>query len=282
MKRIYSIVISAGIVFSLSSCEKDFLDRPPKDQVDAGFFFNTAKDLEVATNDFYTMLPTTGVYTEDASSDNIVPLIVNESIRGSRIVTTNRGSGGWSWSRLRDINFFLENYHKCNDEAARAQYSGIARFFRAYFYSEKVKQFGDVPWYNKVLAADDPDLYKARDSRQLVMDSVMADIDYAIANIPAEKKLNRITKYTALLLKARIALHEGTFRKYHGIGDYERFLSEAADAAKLLMDSQAYTLFTAGGKDKAYRDLFARNNQDAVETILAADFEQGIEAHNLG
>src|SRR5690606_26331841 len=102
MKRIYSIVISAGIVFSLSSCEKDFLDRPPKDQVDAGFFFNTAKDLEVATNDFYTMLPKTGVYTEDASSDNIVPLIVNERIRGSRIVPTTRGSGGWSWSRLRD------------------------------------------------------------------------------------------------------------------------------------------------------------------------------------
>lgn len=282
MKRIVHIAISAGIFFSLSSCQKDYLDRPPKDRVDADFFFNTAKDLEVATNDFYTMLPTTGVYTDDAASDNIVPLIAAERIRGSRIVPTRRGSGGWSWGRLRDINFFLENYHKCSDEAARAKYSGIARFFRAYFYSEKVKNFGDVPWYNKVLKADDPDLYKARDPRQLVMDSVMADIDYAIANIPAEKELNRITKYTALLLKARIALFEGTFRKYHGLGDYERFLEEAAAAAKELMDSGAYTLFTAGGKDKAYRDLFARNNQDAVETILAADFEQGIESHNLG
>lgn len=282
MNKIYYILISAGMLLFFSSCKDNFLDRPPKDQVDAEYFFNTPKDLEVATNDFYAMLPTTGVYSDDASSDNVVPLIVADRIRGGRIVPTRRGTAPWNWERLRDINFFLANYHKCNDAAARAKFSGIARFFRAYFYFEKVKSFGDVPWYNKVLEANDPDLYKARDSRELVMDSVMADIDYAIANIPAEKKLNAVTKYTALLLKARIGLHEGTFRKYHGLGNYEDFLNEAVSASQELMQSGVYTLFAAGGKDKAYRDLFARNNQDATETILAADFELGMESHNLG
>lgn len=272
----------ALLMVGLSGCDDDFLDRPPKDEIDAEYFFNTGKDLEVAANDFYTMLPTTGVYTDDAASDNIVMLIANERIRGGRIVPTKRGSGGWSWGRLRDINFFLTHYQKADDEDAKAQYSGIARFFRAYFYFEKVKNFGDVPWYNKVLEAGDEDLYKPRDSRVLVMDSVMADINYAIENIPAEKKLNRITKYTALLLKARIGLHEGTFRKYHGLGDYERFLEAAVSAADELIESGAYSLYQAGGKDNAYRDLFARDNQDATETILAADFERGIESHNLG
>ena len=54
-------------------------------------------------------------------------------------------------------------------------YIGLARFFRAWFYFDKVKRFGDVPWINKAMEVDDPDLYAARDSRTLVMDSVLAD-----------------------------------------------------------------------------------------------------------
>lgn len=275
-------VFAVAAVVLLAGCNEDFLDRPPRAEVDADFFFNTAKDLEVATNDFYSILPRLNVYTEDAASDNIVTLIAADRIRGGRIVPTQRGSGGWSWGRLRDINFFLANYHKVNDPNARAHYSGVARFFRAYFYFDKVKRFGDVPWYGKVLEAGDPDLYKPRDSRFLVMDSVMADINYAVANIPKVKELNRITYYTALLLKARIALHEGTFRKYHGLGEYEGLLEEAALAAQELMNSGAYTLFTQGGPEVAYRELFARNNQDATETILAADYEREMGTHNFG
>ncbi len=283
MKRLYiKKVFVLAAVLLLTGCDDDFLDRPPRAEVDAEFFFNTAKDLEVATNDFYKMLPRLDVYTDDAASDNIVPLIASDRIRGGRIVPTARGSGGWSWGNLRDINFFLENYHKVNDEKAKAKYSGVARFFRAYFYFQKVKRYGDVPWYGKVLSAGDPDLYKPRDSRFLVMDSVMADINYAVANIPAEKQLNQITKYTALLLKARIGLHEGTFRKYHNLGDHEPFLQAAVDASQELITSGAYTIFTQGGPNVAYRELFARNNQDATETILAADYEREMGTHNFG
>ncbi|WP_417361587.1 RagB/SusD family nutrient uptake outer membrane protein [Galbibacter sp.] len=278
-KILFSFLIVSSL---LISCDDDILDLPPEDQLVADQFFNTAKDLEVATNDFYTMFPTTGTYTDDSSSDNIMSLTPAARIRGGRIVPTKRGSGGWNWSRLRDINFFLEHYKQVDNPDAQKHYGGIARFFRAYFYFDKVAQFGDVPWYGEVLEAGDERLYKARDPRQLVMDSIMADIDYAIANIPAEVELNRVTKYTALLLKARIALFEGTFRKYHGISGGEEFLTKAANTAEDLMSSGAYTLYTAGGPQEAYRGLFSRNSQDAVETILARDFDQELETHNLG
>lgn len=281
MNRIYLIGLIAFTTLMVS-CEKDYLERPPKDQVAAEFFFNTAKDLEVATNDFYTMLPTTGTYTDDSSSDNIVPLTPAARVRGGRVVPTGRGSGGWNWTRLRDINFFLENYQQVDDEAAKAKFGGIAKFFRAYFYFDKVVQFGEVPWYGEVLEAGDEGLYMPRDSRELVMDSIMADIDFAIENIPAEVQLNRVTKYTALLLKSRIALFEGTFRKYHGLGDHERFLQEAVEASEELMNSSVYSLYTVGGPESAYRTLFARPDQDATETILARDFDKDLETHNLG
>src|SRR5690625_813076 len=112
--KIYNIKLGVlvtafvGIILT-TSCNKDFLERSADDQVEAEFFFNTAKDLETATNDFYTMLPTTKVYSEDANSDNIVPLNPSDKIKGNRTVPTARGSGSWSWSSLRKINFFLEN-----------------------------------------------------------------------------------------------------------------------------------------------------------------------------
>src|SRR5690606_8559254 len=230
-------------VFLLGSCNKDFLERPSEDQVEAPYFFNTAKDLEVATNDFYTMLVTTSVYSEDANSDNLMPLNPADKIKGNRIVPVASGSGGWSWGNLRKINHFLANFHKVADEDAKAKYAGIARFFRAYFYYDKVKTFGDVPWYGKVLSANDPDLFKARDSRFLVMDSIMADLDYAIEHIPAEKQVNLVTKYTAMLLKSRVALFEGTFRKYHKLEGADKFLNEAVEASQMLINSSAYTLF---------------------------------------
>ena len=237
----------------LSACDKDYLEQPSEDQVEAPYFFNTAKDLEVATNDFYTMLATTSVYTEDASSDNLMPLNPADRVKGNRIVPVASGSGGWSWGNLRKINYFLANYHRADDQEAKNKYSGIARFFRAYFYYDKVKTFGDVPWYGTVLDAKDPELYKPRDSRLVVMDSVLADLDYAIAHIPAEKELNLVSRYTALLLKARIALFEGTFRKYHQIDGHEKFLEAAVDASSESMNSGAYTLYTEGGAAQAYR-----------------------------
>lgn len=277
-----SIIIAISAVLMFGSCSKDFLNQPAEDQVEAPYFFNTEKDLEVATNDFYSMLATMEVYTNDASSDNLMPLNPANQIKGNRIVPVASGSGGWSWGNLRKVNYFLENYHKVGSQAAKDKYSGIARFFRAYFYFDKVKTFGDVPWYGKVLTGKDPDLYKPRDSRQLVMDSVLADLDYAIKNIPAEKQLNLVTKYTALLLKARISLFEGTFRKHHKIEGSEKFLTEAANAAQELMQANAYTLYTEGGPQAAYRNLFGRDKQDNTETILAADYELGLKVHNLG
>ncbi|WP_433895827.1 RagB/SusD family nutrient uptake outer membrane protein [Sphingobacterium mizutaii] len=277
-----SIIIASSAVLMFGSCSKDFLNQPAEDQVEAPYFFNTEKDLEVATNDFYSMLATMEVYTNDANSDNLMPLNPANQIKGNRIVPVASGSGGWSWGNLRKVNYFIENYHKVGSQAAKDKYSGIARFFRAYFYFDKVKTFGDVPWYGKVLTGKDPDLYKPRDSRQLVMDSVLADLDYAIKNIPAEKQLNLVTKYTALLLKARISLFEGTFRKYHKIEGSEKFLTEAANAAQELMQANAYTLYTEGGPQAAYRNLFGRDKQDNTETILAADYELGLKVHNLG
>ncbi|MBK7097162.1 MAG: RagB/SusD family nutrient uptake outer membrane protein [Sphingobacteriales bacterium] len=285
ISKIFFIILS---VILIQSCNKNYLDRSTLDRPEADQFFNSAADLEAYTNSFYNFLPDYRLYDATyglSASDDVVSLIQPVQVIGKRLVPVARGTGGWAWSELRSINFLLQNYHKCPDESAKLRYGGLARFFRASFYFDKVKMFGDVPWYSKVLEAGDEELYKARDPRSLVMDSVLADINNAVQNLTAEVKLNRITKYTALLLKARICLYEGTFRKYHTElnmqSTADKWLQDAADAAYQLIASKAYKLFTTGGQTAAYRNLFARNDQDVVETILARDYNPSFGRHTL-
>ena len=49
-------------------------------------------------------------------------------------------SSGWSWTDLRNINYFIANNKDPKvSETVRKNYTGLAKFFRAYFYFEKVK-----------------------------------------------------------------------------------------------------------------------------------------------
>ena len=158
----------------------------------------------------------------------------------------------------------------------RNNYLGIAKFFRAYFYFDKVKRFGDVPWIGKPLDVADPILYGPRDPRTLVMDSVLADIDFACTNITSLSDGTRslITKYVAYALKSRICLFEGTFRKYHTElnlqGTAPTWLDNAAVAARYVIDNGGYSIYTTGGAGKSYRTVFTNSTPIANEVMLSA------------
>ena len=276
MKKILSIIAMA---IGLISCD---LDQLPLDAISPNTFFNTENDLLLYTNSFYNMLPSAeDVYNEDV--DNVVKNSLREELQGTRVVPTS--GGGWTWTELRNINYFLANSGKCPDAAAVAKYNGLARFFRAYFYFNMVKRFGDVPWYSKTIEVGDQEmLTKARDPRTLVMDSVMADVNYAIANLGTARQVNTITKWTALALKSRIALFEGTFRKYHtefSLPNADKFLDESIAASDELMKNSGYSIYNAT-PSTAYLKLFASDNAIESEVILARDFSDALQVyHNL-
>ncbi|ULT23840.1 RagB/SusD family nutrient uptake outer membrane protein [Sphingobacterium sp. E70] len=101
----------------------------------------------------------------------------------------------------------MENCFNTVPEAAAAPYAAEARFFRAYFYFDKLKRFGDVPWYDKVIDQNNEEqLTKPRDPRTLVVTNILADLDYAIEHLSSVKSDEKVTKWTALALKSRVAL----------------------------------------------------------------------------
>lgn len=273
-------------LLSLASCKK-FLDRTPLDKLTPEQAFASENTLQLYTNSFnINMLPTgNDIFQGDVMADITVPNTVPAYIGGkiSPVEAT-----GWNWSNLRNINYFLGHYNNpAIAEKARKHYAGIARFFRAYFYYGMVKQFGDVPWYGQALSVQDTILlYKPRDPRTLVMDSVLADLNFAIDNIYSTKDntATQITKWVALAYKSRICLFEGTFRKYHteyALPDANKFLQEAANAADLLIKSGQYKVQVTGAPDKDYRSLFVSENPVSNEVLLAAVYNNSLKKwHN--
>lgn len=269
MKHTIINVILFLATIACVSCE-DMLDFQPKDRLSPDTYFRTETDCELWTNNYYTVFPSAeGVYSEPF--DVIVRDVLADEISGVRKPMPT--DGNWKWTKLREMNFFLSRSSQIEEESVRLRYEGLTRFFRAYFYFEKVKRYGDVPWVDKPLSSDDNELYKGRDSREFVMEKVMEDIDFAIANLPEKQDVYHVTKWTARALKSRIALFEGTFRKYHGIDGYEKYLQECVTASEPFLNGP-YNIYTTGSTP--YQDLFTSQNAIGTEIILARAYTSAI------
>ena len=264
---INALFLSAAI--ACISCE-DMLDYQPKDRLSPDTYFKTETDCELWTNNYYTVFPSAeGIYSEPY--DVIVRDVLADEISGVRKPMPT--DGNWNWKKLREMNFFLSRASQVEDESVRLEYEGLTRFFRAYFYFEKVKRYGDVPWVDRPLGSDEEELYKGRDSRESVMEKVMEDVDFAIANLPEVQNVYRVTRWTARALKSRIALFEGTFRKYHGLNGYEEFLQACVNASEPFLTSP-YSIYTSGSTP--YQDLFTSQNAIETEIILARAYTSAI------
>ena len=301
MKRIYYILTALVAAITFSSCE-DFLTKAPKTALSPDSFFITASDLELWTNKFYSdLLEDTDI--AETFADDMMGSSLSALQKGTRTTsskswsTPSVNSDGYissngTFTPLMNINYFLEHSSNCQDEAVREKYNGVAYFFRAYFYYKMVRQYGDMPWYDYVIgSADAASLNKPRDPRGYVMMKVLEDCDKAYERLPeawAAGPLFHVSKNAAMALKARAALFEGTFRKYHAgtafvpndqetYGDVtvssEWFLNQAVEAAKTIMGKKSlYTGNTMGlapiAKNASYREFFVLEDADPNETIL--------------
>ena len=287
-KTIYTLAVAFLTALFLSSCE-NFLETEPVDKLVPNTFFQTEKDLELYTNSFYQRMLPGGLEIVqsdewgDYTSKNQSPAYISGYY-------SSVDEGAWNWTDLRNINYFLENFdNETIPQEGRDHYEGIARFFRAFFYFEKVKRYGDVPIYQKPLATDDEEqLYKGRDSREDVIDFILADLDFAVSSIRDGKdnSSSMITKQVAQAFLSRVALFEGTYRKYHqelGLSSTASvLLQKAASAALGVMESGQYSLYTTGSPESDYRTLFISENPVQQEVLLAVVYNNALKRwHNI-
>ena len=284
MKYIIFLVVLTGL---FSSCNDDFLERYPLTNISDGGFWNTANDLQLYCNNFYQQFFNNysgyeTPFTADAEngSDSQVFADYNRWLNGENQLPST--GGGWDWGQLRNVNYFLDNYTRSPEPWDNIKsYVGEALFFRSYFYFNRLKRFGDLPFYSHVLQMDSEDLFAARLPRNQVVDSIMYDLDRAVEYLPERGTwAGRILKETAMLLQARIALYEGTWEKYHDLkntpfkvtgSDGSKYIRKAAEVAGALMalaEANGNTGLNDLSDEFGYTDLFIQRNYGANKEVL--------------
>jgi len=286
MKKILSYIFLMLAGFAFISCD-DLLDAVPKDRLTEDTFFKSESELRAFSIVFYEAFPSETLYM--ANDDHYTQNNMSNEGMGKRTVPAS--GSGWSWGALRNINTLIEDLNHCPDAAVRIKYEAIARFFRAYFYFEKVKRFGDVPWYDHTLGSTETEeLNRPRDSREFIMGKMIEDIDFAIANLPTDKSAYEVTKWTAMALKSRFLLFEGTFRKYHAddvflatlpadAQPYTWYLDECAKVSREFIQTSGYSLHPD------YFELFHSLNATELtdEVIIARNYNKAYGAmHSAG
>ena len=270
------------------SCQKK-LDLTPKDQISDASFWQKPSDFTLAANDFYYGLTepnqqnSTGLYA-DNTSDLAFGSGANSVSNGSYLPAANSELWNNAYTYIRAANYLLD---KAATSALGAEIDkpvGEALFFRAYYYFNLVKKYGGVPKIDKVLDVNSPELYTAKTSQPEMVDFMLADLANAAAKLPlqseiSENDLGRVTKGAALALTARIALYMGTWAKYHGEGDPNKYLDISISAAEALIASGEYALYTGKGAD-SYKYLFLLPGDDSKEVILAKRFYINRVTHN--
>lgn len=274
MKKILIITLSAVL---FCSCNDDFLEKYPQDKFTNETFWKTEGDFRT-----YAL----GLYDFDGfgvdNNINVIKFNSDETCRNpaqqddrifNRRVVPEDG-GDWDWERLRSINIMVEYAQKAELEPKdKKHWEGVARLFRAREYFNKVVLFNDVPWYGSELEASSAELFKTQDPRSEVMDSVLADLNFAVVNIREKDEPNQINRAVALAIKSDICLFEGTYRKYHtelNLSDSDRWLQECVDASEEIM-AMSYSL------TPKYRDLYSSLDLASnPEVILYRQYENGI------
>ncbi|NRF39512.1 RagB/SusD family nutrient uptake outer membrane protein [Pedobacter foliorum] len=291
MKKITSIYILTGLltIGTVTSCKKDFLERPPLDQLSEATFWKTPNDVYQAVMAVYNQLPGDGIIYEDGASDNAHAQYPWESSATdvSAGTLTSTTDAGWSFVDIRRANYFLANADKVTtiDAALLERYKAEVRFLRALFYSRMVNKFGDVPLITTVLTLGQENVKRTPKAEVIKfitdeLEAVSKILPQAYAGGKPNEK-GRITKGAALALKARVYLNDGQFQ---GAADaasqvmtlgYTLFKVDAEEAIDAKDDYSKWVTFANAADEKkfrlglrSYEALFHKANEGNNEVIL--------------
>jgi len=286
-------VAYTGALLMLALGCKD-LNLGPKDQVSDASFWKNPDQFRLAANDFYFALRgpdqgggARGTYVE-LNSDIATgsgSAEMSSMSNGSYLPAANSDLWTNSYAGIRATNYLLAKATQSGLGSQIDRWVGEALFFRAYHYWNLVKTYGGVPLITTVLDVSSPEVYTPRATQQEIIDFIIADLDNAIPKLLKQSKLSaaemgRVTQGPALALKARAALYQGTWRKYHAEGDPTAMLTAASNAAQQLITSNEYDLYTDHGTDSSYKFLFILQGDDSKEVILARRYYAGRATHN--
>ncbi|MDR2147893.1 MAG: RagB/SusD family nutrient uptake outer membrane protein [Tannerella sp.] len=290
MKK-YILSIGLGILSmtGLVGCDS-ILDKEPLDRFTNANFWTNAANVQGYANTFYNEFTGygngsgTGLFYFQTLSDDQAGNSFSDWGQKNNLTTNSTWSG--AYIEIRRANIMIENVPNIQEtDAVKNHWLGVARLMRAYEYFRLVRMFGDVPYADKSLdITDEGILYGPRTNRDQVMDNVLEDLNFAVANIDDVTSKITWSRNMAQAMKADICLYEGTFRKYRRSEDGQpapdaagatRFLTECKTACSAIM-GKFTTLNTSYQGNYNSTDLSSN-----PEMIFYKAYRQTVLVHSL-
>lgn len=287
--KIKNTILIALATLMMVSCS-DFLDKGPLDTFTNDNFWTNENNVTGYANTFYqTFL---GYGNAGGSGLFYFRTLSDDQAGGSFAEWTHQNvpasSTSWrdGWVEVRRANVLIENVDNVNmSDEAKNHWRGLGRLMRAWHYYDLVRSYGDVPWVDISLdITDDAYLYGARENRDVIMDRVLEDLNYACANMYDNNSKTTLNRNVAYAMKAEICLFEGTFRKYRKAEDGQtapdmtganKFLNETKTAAAYLMGKN-FSLNSSYQEN--YNSTSLANNP---EMIFYKAYKQDVLQHSL-
>lgn len=294
LKNIMYFVLA---VVSLSSCG-DFLTREPEDTVtDVPSFWNNESNIRTSVIYLYTdyfkgyssgwtrsdyYFDTNVADWVDDNAQQNATMFTKVAPASANDITNNDPVSPWDFDNVTTINKLIANVEASTlDDEAKNHWLGVTRFLRAMEYARFVDRFGDVPWFDKVIASNDYDqLYKARDPRTTVMDKVLDDLSFASQNVRIDDGNQGlyINRDVVNSFASRIMLFEGTWQKYREKDNAKaaEYLKAAKDFAETVINSGRYSLCDD------YKALTTSIDLEGnPEMIMYRSYVEGVVTHSL-
>jgi len=225
-------------------------------------------------------------------------------------------TGFWDYTGIRYINQFLADIISLKgkgklDDATYNTLFGEAHFIRGYVYFAMVRRYGGVPIISDLQPLPTSDISEVlvpRSTEKQSWDFVISELDLAIANLPAARPtdgVDRATKWVALALKSRVALHAASVAKFWSkaplagaavdaglvggmtITDANDYYAKCIDASKQIMDNTQFSLYKPAPANRAeaaknYQDMFESPSFSNPEIIYLKDYIDGTSASGQG
>ena len=323
------IFLTIAVFIMLSACE-NVLEIEPVDRISATQLFSDERGLKTVLAALYNRCPIedynyvpnstmnmTGTNPElgggwhlDAHTDNMV--IVSNG--GDAVAPVN--DGYWDYTGIRYVNLFFQNIKALKgtilSEDAYNRLWSEAHWIRAYQYFALASRYGGVPLIKDVqnIGGDNSQLYVPRSTEKQTWDFVLAECDSAIMYLPsstpsASEGALRATKWAALALKSRAALHAASLAKYWDnasltgpavdaklvggmtLADANNYYLQCISASKEIIDNSGKSLYSPNPANPAaaavnLQALFETPSVAAVEIIHKKGYIDGVSTQAQG
>jgi starch-binding outer membrane protein, SusD/RagB family len=275
MKPIFQITMVVLLAGVIVSCKKDFLNRPPEDQLTAANFYKTEAELLAGTAPLYNIVwfdynDKAALSFGDARAGN---MLSNDRDAFYRFAVTATDV----WTLLPAYKSFYKIIAQANTtmsniksnattvaEEAKNAAMGECRFMRAMGYYYLVSNWGAVPIiYESSTQMSDPTI--KRNTIGSVWELIIRDLRFAANNLPlTEKQPGRLTRWSAKGMLAKMFLYKAGLNGTKNQADLDSAKLYAAD----VINNGPFVL------EPNYADLFksekhnsSNNNKESLFSI---------------